>query len=128
MESGERRPSRQMALLLAQYFQIPADEHEAFVTFARAGHASSPTGEAPTSEAATSAPWRAIHLHKTNMPYLLTTLIGRERDEEEARNHLLQWRVRMLTLTGPPGIGKTRLATQLASGVLEHFEDGSLLC
>jgi predicted ATPase/DNA-binding XRE family transcriptional regulator/Tfp pilus assembly protein PilF len=124
MESEERRPSRQMALLLAQYFQIPADEHEAFVTFARAGHASSPTGDAPTSEAAMRSPWRAPLQHKTNLPYLLTPLIGREREEEEARNHLLQWRVRILTLTGPPGIGKTRLATQIASSVFDQYDDG----
>ncbi|MEO8289027.1 MAG: tetratricopeptide repeat protein [Chloroflexota bacterium] len=126
MESGERRPSRQMALLLAQHFQIPADEQEAFVAFARAGQPHAPTVEAPTpaSEAATRSPWRTTRLHKTNLPHLLTTLIGRGRDEEEARNHLLQWRVRMLTLTGPPGIGKTRLATQVASSLLDQYEDG----
>src|SRR6476646_52324 len=33
IESGARRPSRQMALRLAAIFHVPADEHEAFVTF-----------------------------------------------------------------------------------------------
>ena len=35
LEAGERRPSRQIALSLAELFHVPADEQEAFVTFAR---------------------------------------------------------------------------------------------
>src|SRR5689334_9106637 len=35
IEAGERRPSRQLALILAQVFDIPSDEQEAFVAFAR---------------------------------------------------------------------------------------------
>src|SRR4051812_43729143 len=50
IESGERRPSRQIALLLAALLQIPADEHEAFVAFARAG-----SGPAPAQRPATGA-------------------------------------------------------------------------
>jgi transcriptional regulator with XRE-family HTH domain len=37
LESGERRPSSQVAALLADYFLVSADEREAFVTFARTG-------------------------------------------------------------------------------------------
>lgn len=127
MEAGERRPSRQMALLLAQYLRVPDDEHEAFVAFARSGtvpDSASHAVDAPASEAGKLSPWRTTRLHRTNIPYLLTSTVGRERDEREARAYLLQGRVRMLTLTGPPGIGKTRLAMQLASSVVEHFEDG----
>src|SRR5690349_17590244 len=36
IEAEERRPSRQIALSLAQLFHVPPDEHEAFVVFARA--------------------------------------------------------------------------------------------
>ncbi|MEO5951351.1 MAG: tetratricopeptide repeat protein, partial [Chloroflexia bacterium] len=97
---------------------------EAFVIFARAGRVFPPSDKASASEVAARSPRRATHLHKTNLPYLLTPLIGRERAEDEARTLLQQWRVRILTLTGPPGIGKTRLATQLASSMLEQFEDG----
>src|SRR5919201_2920456 len=35
IEAGERRPSRQLALILAQVFDVPTDEREAFVAFAR---------------------------------------------------------------------------------------------
>src|SRR5690349_20397017 len=85
MEAGERRPSRQLALLLAARFQIPTDEHEAFVSFARASlsapaHAprlppSAASVIPPTSlphplQASTPAPspWRAAHLRQSNLP------------------------------------------------------------
>lgn len=124
MESGERRPSRQMALILAQQMKLPEDEHEAFVLFARSGGSVAPAGGEKVREGAAPAPWRATHQHKTNLPYSLTPLIGRNREVDEAREILAQWRVRMLTLTGPPGIGKTRLALQVASGLHDQFDDG----
>ena len=131
IEVGERRPSHQLAQLLAEQFNIPLDEREAFAIFARTGGppivADSPS--LPLDAVAVRAPWRAAHLHRTNMPSKLTRLIGREQDEVAVRGLLLQSKVRLLTLTGPPGIGKTRLALQAASGLLgeSRFEDGVFL-
>ena len=61
-------------------------------------------------------------LHRTNLPIQPTPLIGRERELEEA-GALLRSR-RLLTLTGPGGSGKTRLAIQLAAEAVEQFPDG----
>ena len=125
IEAGERRPSRQIAELLAGYLRVPSDEQEAFITFARMGHAkASPSHASSLSQEASRAPWRGAHLQQTNLPAVLTPLVGREGDAEEARALLLQPRVRLLTMTGAPGIGKTRLAVQVASDLVDHFEDG----
>jgi len=53
-----------------------------------------------------------------------TLLVGREREVGEVRGRLLAPEVRLLTLTGPGGTGKTRLALQAAADLLEEFEDG----
>ena len=124
LETGERRPSRQFALLLADYFRIPQDEQEAFVTFARTGQATSGSGEVVASSS--TAPWRVVRLRQTNLPSVLTPLIGREEEGGVACDLLLKPKVRLLTLIGPPGIGKTRLALQVASDLVEHFEGGVL--
>jgi predicted ATPase/class 3 adenylate cyclase len=58
-----------------------------------------------------------------NLPVQLTSFIGRERELEESRDLLR--RTRLLTLTGPGGIGKTRLALELAAVALDDFEDGA---
>ena len=64
------------------------------------------------------------HVSKHNLPVQPTPLIGREQDVEAAR-HLLQCPgVRLLTLTGPAGVGKTRLALQVAMELLDDFADG----
>lgn len=120
IEAGERRPSRQMALLLASHLNIPVDEHEAFVTFARTSTASTPS-EAPE---AGQSPWRTAHRRHTNLPVALTALLGREHDEAAVHDLLLQTRTRLVTLVGPPGVGKTRLGLQVASGLGDSFEDG----
>jgi predicted ATPase/class 3 adenylate cyclase len=61
-------------------------------------------------------------LHRTNLPFQQTPLVGRERELEEVggliRSH------RLLTLTGPGGSGKTRLALQLAAEAVDEFPDG----
>jgi predicted ATPase/DNA-binding CsgD family transcriptional regulator len=60
----------------------------------------------------------------SNLPVQPRQLIGRERELRIARERLLDADVRLLTLTGPPGVGKTRLAIELARSVADEFDDG----
>jgi predicted ATPase len=51
--------------------------------------------------------------------------VGREREIAAAKELLLREDVRLVTVTGPGGIGKTRLAVQVASGLVERFPGGT---
>ncbi len=64
------------------------------------------------------------HVRYTTLPHPLTPLFGREEVQQAVRTRLARPRVRMLTLSGAPGVGKTRLALALASDVLEEFTHG----
>ena len=61
-------------------------------------------------------------LYQTNLPVQATPLVGRERELGEAGELLREHR--LLTLAGPGGSGKTRLALQLAADAVEDFPDG----
>ena len=60
-----------------------------------------------------------------NLPSQTTPLVGREGEVRAVQRLLLRDDVRLTTLTGPGGSGKTRLALQVAADVLDRFEDGA---
>ena len=54
-----------------------------------------------------------------------TGFVGREKEVAAAKELLLRQDVRLVTITGPGGIGKTRLAVQVASDLIEQFPGGT---
>src|SRR5919108_67720 len=62
---------------------------------------------------------------KTRLPAPATSLIGREREVAEVGELLRSGATRLVTLTGPGGVGKTRLAMEVARRVVDDFPDGA---
>lgn len=107
IESDERRPSEQMAAALAAALQIDEPERERFVAAARAYLA---PGRLSLTDDGIGATW----LRRPPYP-----ILGRAAEIEFAEESLAACggSARLLTLTGPPGVGKTRLATEIATRV-----------
>lgn len=61
---------------------------------------------------------------RSNLPVQLTPFVGREEVMRDVIQHLLRDDVHLLTLIGPPGIGKTRLSLEVAARIADHFADG----
>lgn len=69
------------------------------------------------------APLAAPNVQATNLPMPLTSLVGRQREIDDLVS-LIRSGKRLVTLTGPGGVGKTRLALQLVSLLTPHYPDG----
>jgi class 3 adenylate cyclase len=70
-------------------------------------------------------PLRTLDAYRNNLPLQPTPLIGREEEVAQVCDLLGGEATRLLTLTGPGGIGKTRLALQAAADLLDEFPDGT---
>jgi len=118
IENCERRPSTQIAELIANTLEIPPAEHAIFVRVAR--------GELSAERLSEAKPANTTHppTSKNNLPILPTPLIGRQREVDELIRLLGDPQCRLLTLVGPGGIGKTRLAIEAASRIQNEFSNG----
>jgi transcriptional regulator with XRE-family HTH domain len=119
LEAGMRRPSRAMAERLALCLSIPVAEHDSFLAAARTGRAllnrEVLTRTAPTTVAPASEPTSSTTRPRTSrLPASMSSFIGREWEVATVRARLQTPEVRLVTLTGAGGIGKTRLALQVA--------------
>jgi predicted ATPase/class 3 adenylate cyclase len=70
-------------------------------------------------------PLRTLGAYRNNLPLQPTPLIGREKEVSEVCSLLRGDETHLLTLTGPGGTGKTRLALQAAADLLDDFPDGT---
>ena len=110
----------------------PSDEMQELAQHIKKGHSPTPSPQ-DTPEITVGlqfpAPLKKIIVQKANLPLNNlpsppTTFIGRTHDEDNIVTMLQGQEVRLLTLTGTGGTGKTRLAIQVAKKVLPAFQDG----
>ncbi len=103
VETDERRPSRELAERLAHCLRIDPEQQRAFVGLGRL---------------------EPVPATRSNLPAPLTRLIGRESEVDLVRGTVMQRSVRIVTLVGPPGIGKSRLSVEVAGELRPMFPDG----
>jgi predicted ATPase/class 3 adenylate cyclase len=70
-------------------------------------------------------PLKTLDSYPNNLPLQPTPFLGREKEVDAIGQLLLRDSSRLVTLTGPGGIGKTRLGLQVAAELSEHFPDGT---
>jgi len=119
IEDEERFPSAQVVERLAEVLNIPQNERANFLLFARGDLKSAPVNSDE------SLPWRVSDKTiPSNIPATTTSLIARDKEIVLVHEYLSRADVRLVTLMGPPGIGKTRLSIEVSRSLLHDFPDG----
>jgi predicted ATPase len=130
IEADERQPSVELAQAHADTLQIPADQHPVFVEIAR--------GERPLDHLAEGLGGRGAGVKESPLlprssapphpplPTPTTPFLGRQAELSDIITKLKQPDCRLLTLLGPGGMGKTRLALEAARQVQDDFAGGVL--
>lgn len=124
IEADERRPSRQVAELMVKHLEIPSDQRDRFLKVARQEKTVDsldlvPPPLTPASVLASQPD------QPPGLPLPLTALIGREHELGAIVQQLQSPACRLLTLTGPGGVGKTRLALEAAHQLSHSFHHGA---
>jgi predicted ATPase/transcriptional regulator with XRE-family HTH domain len=129
IEADARRPSKQIAERLADQLGLASGERVSFLQAARAQRgvdrlaAPSWSGPQPAFVPTVALP-RRLAARRTNLPAQPTALIGRERELVDVTSLLRRTDTQLVTLTGPGGVGKTRMALRVAAELLDDFVDG----
>ncbi len=119
IERDERRPSRQVAKLLANALAVLPEEYEHFLQSARGERSVDGLQLLPLP----LKPFPPAH----NLPPHPTPFIGRENELTEINTLLSDPNCRLLTLVGPGGVGKSRIALRAAENQVGSFRHGVYL-
>jgi predicted ATPase/DNA-binding XRE family transcriptional regulator len=113
LERGARRaPYRETVRLLAEALGLAPADRVALEAAVDRGRGPLARAEEPTE------------VEPSTLPAAVTPLIGRGHEVASLQSQLRQGDARLITLTGPPGIGKTRLALAVAAGLADDLRDG----
>src|SRR5207247_1340070 len=113
-----------LAKALAGALQIASEDRDAFIRFAREMPGDTLARLSETVSQDHRAPSACV---ASNLPVPPTALIGRAQECATLGHRLRQADTRLVTLTGPGGIGKTRLGLQVATELIDAFPDGVYL-
>lgn len=137
IEIGKRRPSEAMAERIATALQVPAAQREEFLRLARLSTKEAPQPPQPQALAmydrgqvspalpAAAHPRPGRIRAPQELSLAATSLIGRETEINTLTALLCEENQPLVTIVGPGGMGKTRLAQQVALKLQTHFADGA---
>ena len=126
IERGERRPHRGTLERLVSALGLSVEQRRRLEGLARRSPRPRRTA-APPRLALVKPGWTETGTApRSRLPASLTSFVGRQREIVEIKRLLAGAPLgsRLVTLTGPPGVGKTRLALEVAADLVEDFADG----